>query len=85
MLFRWVFQEFSAALEIRNNPFSANRLGRNLTTLSLEKYTVFSILIFFSRQYSKKSEMLRKCRFGVSYHLYGRDGVTGVFPLKNSK
>ena len=34
-------------------------------------------------QYSLKSDMLRKCRFGVSYHSWGSEGVTGTFPLKN--
>jgi len=36
-----------------------------------------------NNMYSIKSEMLKKCRFGVSCHLYGKARVTGDLPLKN--
>lgn len=52
----------------RNIPMSANRFGKTLMALFLPIKIALTILISFKRQYSTKSEMLKKCRLGVSCH-----------------
>ena len=67
----------------RNMASCANKLGKSFVFLFFLRNSVFCVVMFLWVQYSLKSFMLRKWRLGVWYHWWGRDGVTGTFPLKN--
>ncbi len=54
--------------DMRNIPIRANRFGKTHMVLFSPMKTERTILISLERQYSTKSEMLKKWRLGVSCH-----------------
>ena len=50
------------------SPISANRFGKSHTLLFFPIKAELSMLMSLFLQYSMKSAMLKKWRFGVSYH-----------------